>query len=364
VTDTDRVCFTSALYLGLDHASRSLPEWDRLTLGKPAALEAPPGARRVERGLAELIGCERALLATSTLHLFWDLFNILAQRNVNIFLDAGSYPIVRWGVERAACSGTRVKSFRQHDPEALKRALDSVDGKPPVIVADGYCPGSGRLAPIAEYLTEATARGGFVVVDDSQAFGIFGKPSPWVAVYGTGGGGSVQHAGLNSDRLIVGASLAKAFGVPVAVLAGSAAVLDRYDRQSVTRVHCSPPSSAAIAASAHALAINRWHGDALRSKLAQRVSRFRHGLKRLGLIATPGLFPVQPLRLPEHIDARMLHEDLEQSGIEAVLQRGERGNAGIGFVVTARHKFDEIDRALAHLANSLAKQVGMKLKRS
>jgi len=363
VKDTDRVCFTSALYLGLDHASRSLPEWDRLTLGKPAALEAPPGSNRVEKGLAELIGCERALLATSTLHLFWDLFNVLAQRDVNIFLDAGSYPIVRWGVERAACSGTLVQSFRQHDPEALRRALESVDRKPPVIVTDGYCPGSGRLAPLEEYLTEATARGGYVVVDDSQAFGIFGKPSPW-AVYGTRGGGSMQHAGLSSDRLIIGASLAKAFGVPVAVLAGSAAVLDRYDRQSATRVHCSPPSSAAIAASAHALAINQWHGDVLRSKLAQRVSRFRHGLKRLGLIAIPGLFPVQPLRLPEHMDARMLHEELEQQGVEAVLQRRERGNAGISFVVTARHSLDEIDRALAHLAKSLARQVGMKLKRS
>jgi 8-amino-7-oxononanoate synthase len=350
--------FTSALYLGLDHASRCLPEWDRLTLGKPAALEVPPGARRVETELAKLIGCERALLATSTLHLFWDLFDVLAQSGVNIFLDGGSYPIARWGVERAACKGTRVKTFRQYNPDALKSAIERSDGKPPVIVADGYCPRSGRHAPIADYVAQAEAHGGFVVVDDSQSLGIFGKPSPWAA-YGTGGGGSMQRAGLTSDRLIIGASLAKAFGVPVAVLAGSAAMLDRYDDQSATRVHCSPPSAASIAAAARAIAIDRWHGDSLRSKLAHLVSRFRQGLKRLGMIAIPGLFPVQPVRLPAHIHIRALHEDLEKRGVETLLTR-----IGINFVFTARHSISEIDGALAHLAESLAGQTGMKIKRS
>jgi 8-amino-7-oxononanoate synthase len=356
--------FTSALYLGLNHASRCLPGWERLTSGKPAALEDPPGASRVERQLAALIGCERALLATSTLHLFWDLFALLAEAKVNIFLDAGSYPIVRWGVERAACSGTLVKRFRQHDPVDLKRALDSVAGKPPVIVADGYCPGCGSLAPIKEYLAQATARGGFVVVDDSQALGIFGRPARWTA-YGRGGGGSMQHADSTSDRLILGSSLAKAFGVPVAVLAGGSAMVEAFERQSATRVHCSPPSAASITASALALSINNWHGEALRMKLGQLVSHFRQGLRRLGLVAIPGLFPVQPLRLPRHVDAQRVHEALQGRGVEAVLHRGESSkNARISFVLTARHNTHEIDQALAHLEGVLAIDGTVKLERS
>jgi 8-amino-7-oxononanoate synthase len=347
VKDSKAICFTSALYLGLDHASRTLPEWDRLTLGKPAALEEPPGAGKVENRLAALIGCERALLATSTLHLFWDLFGVLAKRNVNIFLDSGSYPIIRWGVERAGCSGTVVKSFRQHDPQDLNRALKSADGKPPVIVADGYCPGCSKPAPLAEYVAQAEAHGGFVVVDDSQALGIFGRPAP-SAAYGMGGGGSMQRAAINSDRLIIGSSLAKAFGVPVAVLAGSAAILDEFERKSATRVHCSPPSAAAIGASVRALGINWRRGDALRSSLAQLVCRFRHGLEKLGLIAIPGLFPVQPLRLPGHIDPCRLHQELENLGVEAVLHK-----TGISFVITARHSASDIDRALAHLATAI-----------
>jgi len=44
--------FTSALYLGLEHASRRLGEWRQLTLGKPAALEAALKAAQPDTVLA------------------------------------------------------------------------------------------------------------------------------------------------------------------------------------------------------------------------------------------------------------------------------------------------------------------------
>jgi len=315
----------------------------------------------VEGHLAALIGCQRAMLATSTLHVFWDLFTLLARAEVNIFLDAGTYPIVRWGVNAAACSGASVKTFRQHDPEALGRALESADARPPVIVADGYCPGCGRLAPIAEYLALAVARGGSVVIDDSQAMGIFGRPAGQ-ASYGTGGGGSMQRAAIarnpaTANSLIVCSSLAKAFGVPAAVLAGSEAAMSRFETGSKTRVHCSPPSAADIAACGRALQINHTHGDRLRRRLAQRVSQLREELGRLGLIGVPGLFPVQPLRLPLGVKAMSIHERLSDRGVSAVLQRGQGGRvASISFIVTAQHTEGEIDTAVSALADALAEE--------
>ncbi|WP_433968357.1 hypothetical protein [Tunturiibacter gelidiferens] len=72
--------FTSAAYLEFEHASWNLPAWPRLTSGKPSALEELPGTAEVESELAALVGCERALLGTSTLHLFWDLFPLLSGR--------------------------------------------------------------------------------------------------------------------------------------------------------------------------------------------------------------------------------------------------------------------------------------------
>jgi 8-amino-7-oxononanoate synthase len=348
--------FTSALYLGFRHASKDLPAWEQLTLGKPAALNTVPRSGQVERQLAELIGCERALLATSTLHLFWDLFTVLARRDVSIFLDAGTYPIMRWGVERAAGMGVPVRMFRAHDVADLNAALRVQASGCPVIVADGYCPACGKLTPLAQYADAADRHGGLMVIDDSQSLGIFGAPHRRSA-YGVGGGGSMRHSELNGNSsVLIGASLAKAFGVPLAMLAGNAALVDDFESRSATRVHCSPPSAASVAAASRALAMNRCEGDALRFKLFRLVARFRSGLAQLGLRSTGGLFPVQTLHLPARSSAMDVYQELHRAGISTVLHRiGENGATAISFVITAGHRATEIDQALSGLAQMVAK---------
>jgi 8-amino-7-oxononanoate synthase len=193
-----------------------------------------------------------------------------------------------------------------------------------------------------------------MVIDDTQALGIMGRsPGLWTP-YGSGGGGSLAAAGVRDPRVVVVGSLAKAFGAPVAMVAGSAARISDFEQRSLTRVHCSPPSAAAIAAAAAALEINRRVGDRLRARLADRVVRFRCGVVRLA--ASAGLFPVQHLRLPSRADARRLYEQLLDRGIQTVLTRGDHeSGARIGFVLTARNTSREIDHALACLAELLGR---------
>jgi 8-amino-7-oxononanoate synthase len=340
--------FTSALYLGMGHASRSLPPFDRLTLGKPAALEGPPGSGAVERDLAVLTGCERALLAPSTLHLYWDLFGMFASWGVSIFLDAGSYPVARWGAERAWAAGTPMRTFRQHDPDALRLLLRGTAGKRPVVVADGFCPACGMAAPVADYLECVRPWNGLVVIDDTQSLGIFGHSPGPDAPYGKGGGGSLQRACLRDGRLVIVSSLAKAFGAPLAALAGSEAIVSAFERDSATRVHCSPPSVAAVAAAGLALGVNSRRGDALRLRLAQQVARLRRGLFRRGMVGTMGLFPVQALRFPDGIEPGDVHEGLLSRGIQTVLLRGG-GGGRISVILTAGHTAVMVDRLVAAL---------------
>ena len=103
--------FTSALYLGIRHPSRSLRPWSQLTTGKPAALESPPSSQAVARALAELQGCERVTLLPSTLHLFFDLFEVLRREGIRLYVDAGAYPMARWGAERAASRGVLLRQI-------------------------------------------------------------------------------------------------------------------------------------------------------------------------------------------------------------------------------------------------------------
>ena len=344
--------FTSALYLGLEHGWRDLPGWQRLTLGKPAALEEPPRAIEVQGQLAELTGCGRAVLAPSTLHAFWDLFDLLRQRGMSVLLDEGSYAIARWGIERAAARGMPVETFNGRDLRSLRYRVQRV--RLPVVVTDGYYPGAGFPAPLARYVEWVKPRGGLVVVDDTQALGIFGRSPGPRAPFGVGGGGSLRRLGLQEDCIVLVSSLAKAFGAPVAMVAGREDLIADFERDSATRVHCSPPSAAAISAAAHALRINRLSGYVIRMRLARVVTLLRAGLSRLNLLCTRGLFPVQTLRISDRMDPAELHRRLLSLGVRTVLHHGREGNgARISFVVTALHTPKDINQALSCLADLL-----------
>lgn len=354
--------FTSALYLGLHHASASLRPWARLTTGAPAALVEPPDAVAVAQRLAALFGCEHALLAPSTLHLFWDLFGGLARGGTAIYVDAGLYPIARWGVERAAARGVSVRSFVHHDVEALWTRLkrDARRGWRPVVVADGFCPGCGGPAPVVEYLECARAYGGLLILDDTQALGILGCTPSADVPYGRGGGGILRWSDITGPDVLVGSSLAKGFGVPVAVLAGSEAMIRGFETRSETRVHCSPPSAAVIHAAEYALNVNDRCGDDLRGRLAANVSRLRQRIAYIGLSAVGGLFPFQTLALAEGMSALKTYERLQRLNVNAVLHRNRNGrDVRLSFLLTAKHRPSEIDRAaeaLFHAATGLSLQ--------
>jgi 8-amino-7-oxononanoate synthase len=345
--------FTSALYLGLRHPTGSLRPWAQLTTGRPAALATPASQVRVAQTLAQLQGCEMATLSSSTLHLFWDLFTVLARGRVAIYVDAATYAIAHWGVERAAARGVPVRRFPHQDTEALRQQLkqDARSGLQPLVVADGFYLGYGGPAPTAAYLEAVRDYGGQLILDDTQALGIFGHSPGLDAPYGRGGGGSLRWSNVGGPDVLVVSSLAKGFGVPVTVLAGSQVMVRHFEVSSQTRVHCSPPSTTLIHAAEHALTVNENFGDRLRLRLAQLVLYFRNKLKEIRLSATGGLFPVQTLGPVPEINTATLHDHLLRFGIRTVLHRERNGHClRLSFLITAIHTQSDIDRAVDALA--------------
>ena len=351
------VDFTSALYLGLLHSSESLRPWGRLTTGVPAALRTPPGAAAVAARLAALQGAPRATLGSSTLHLFWDLHGLLSTRHGAVYVDAGAYPIARWGVERMAARGVPVTEFRHHDADALRCALRRAgrSRRPPLIVADGFCPACGAAAPLRAYLACARENGGRLAIDDTQALGVLGRSPGPGAPYGRGGGGSLPHASIAGADVLTVSSLAKGLGVPIAALAGSRAEVTRFESRSETRTHASPPSTADVHAAERALDLNDRSGDATRARLAALVRRFRRGVGALGLTPTGRLFPVQGLGGMSEESAGALHAALLGEGLRTVLHRDHLSpGARVSFVITAAHALPDVDHAVAALGRALA----------
>nr|WP_228530598.1 MULTISPECIES: aminotransferase class I/II-fold pyridoxal phosphate-dependent enzyme [Myxococcaceae] len=256
-------------------------------------------------------------------------------------------------MERAAARGVPARGFAHHRPEALQRQLQQAAGGRALVLVDGFCAGCGRAAPLARYLELLRPCGGLLVLDDTQALGVWGTPRAGSA-YGAGGGGSLRRAGVGGPQVLWCASLAKAFGVPLAVAAGSEACLAQMEERGETRVHCSPPSLAVLRAAQRALALNAARGEALRARLARRVRELRARLAEAGLRASGGLFPVQRLALPDAVDPAALEGRLRRRGVRAVLQRGRCGpRRSVSLLLTARHTRSELEAGAAALAEAL-----------
>jgi 8-amino-7-oxononanoate synthase len=195
------------------------------------------------------------------------------------------------------------------------------------------------------------------VIDDTQALGVLGNAPCGACPYGHGGGGSLRWHGLAGAPVMVGASLAKGFGAPLAVLSGDAAQVERFVADSQTRLHCSPPSIASLQAAQAALAANARSGARWRARLLQLVQRLRARVTRTGLDVVGTLpFPVQSF-VSRHAPgaeafARLLQR-LHAGGVRALLTRGCQGLAPrLSFIVTARHSAAQIDRVGALLAHA------------
>jgi 8-amino-7-oxononanoate synthase len=338
------VDFTSALYLGWDHSGIECRTDGRepLTLGRPAELEEPPGSQMLAERMAGLTGFEAGLTSPSTLHLALDVSVFLATHGVEFFADNDIYPIGRRGLEIASTRGSRVQWFQHHNPESLRTLLRS-SRRIPVVVSDGFCPACGSLAPLEQYLALTREYEGRLLVDDTQALGILGDRLSGVhqsSPYGQGGGGSRAFLDLAGEDMIVMSSLSKAFGAPLACLLGSSLFLRNFAAGSMTRLHCSPPSTSSIRAGLHALELNRRSGDRLRQRLFELVITFRRSLLNRGWTLSGGLFPVQAI---EHTEAPKIQRCLLSLGIRALLQRsGNTGRARVAFVLNALHELDDL----------------------
>jgi 8-amino-7-oxononanoate synthase len=241
------------------------------------------------------------------------------------------------GLDRAASKGTEVLWFAHHDAGSLASQLARARGRP-VVVTDGFCPVCGSPAPLRRYLAALRRHAGLLVLDDTQALGILGRRERGDGPpYGLGGGGSLAFHSLVGDDIVVVSSLAKAFGAPLAALGAGSRLVSEFAGESATRVHCSPPSTAAIRAAMRALALNRIRGDALRLRLATLVRSFRRPLTARGWEVSGRCFPVQTIGGPGAADA---FEALLRLGIQTVPKRG-----GISFVLTARHNHSDIEQA-------------------
>ena len=264
------------------------------------ARDARGSRRRRPRAGRPARGASARRSRRSTLHVFWDLFRHLAGRRPRaIYMDAGAYPIARWGVERAAARGVPVRDVRA--PRRRRRCGDGSARSrraAPLVVTDGFCPGCGRAAPLGAYLGRPRSRLGGQPgrrrhAGAGRARGATARPSRSVR---HGGGGSLAwHKLASSDvdrRRLAREGLRRAAGRARAAPTRPSRASRRGARRACTAARrrsrrCTPPSTR--------WRVNRMHGDMLRPASPAGGGLVRDCLRGRSVPDIGGGFPVQTL---------------------------------------------------------------------
>jgi 8-amino-7-oxononanoate synthase len=355
--------FAATNYLGLNDARQVVEATARavhrtgISLGMPRLFGTDSLTARLEVELARLVGQESALVFPSTTHIALDVLPLLAGPGGALFVDQWAYPISLEGVHAAARRGARVHRFPHNDHRALATALRAQAARPDkVIVCDGVYSTGGHVAPLREFAHLARTFEAVIYVDDAHGVGLLGSNPTRGMPYGRGGGGTPRHLGMPSGNVVHVGSLSKAFGVPLAFVAGPAGFVDHVRATAATNMHSSPPALPTVAAALGALQFHSVYGEVLRHRLADRVRRFRAGLARVGVtLSRNRLFPIQTLRFATPRAAEAVACALRRLGIWAVLQLNPDDHPTGGvlrFVVTTRHEDADLHAAVAAIART------------
>lgn len=357
--------FAGTNYLGLNQhpnvrraAARAIEDWGT-SLGMPRLFAAVPMAQRLERALARLVGQESAVLFPSTTHLALDVLPLLAGTRGVLFVDEQAYPISLEGAHAAARRGARIVRFPHNDPRELAQLLKAhAPIRDAVIVCDGVYAAGGYPARLRDFARLARAYDAILYVDDAHGLGVLGANPTRGTPYGHGGGGTPRHLGLAPGNIVHVGSLSKAFGAPLAFVAGPSAFLRYLRATAPSYVHSSPPDIPTVAAALSALRVNRSHGEALRRRLLERVRHFRKGLGCAGIRLTPNsLFPIQTLYFASPRAAETTARALRENGIWAILQLrpdDNPGGAALRFVITAGHTHRDINQAVSVISRNMS----------
>lgn len=365
--------FTSSTYLGLHrhplvrHALAGAAATGSSSLGIPRVLGVDGTTGRLEAQIARLVRQDRALVFASTTHLALDVLPLLAGSRGTIVIDERAYPLSFQGAFAAGRHGAAIVRFAHNDPAALQQTLQTQDHRRPiVIVCDGVYAAGGYPAALRPFERLARRYRAMLYLDDAHGIGVLGaRPAPDRA-YGLGGAGTPAYSGIEAGALVHVGSLSKAFGVPLAFVAGPSRVIEQAEATASSFVHASPPAPPIVAAASAVLHVHAMLGAATRRRLLHRVLHFRAGLRGCGGFSLgPSMFPLQTLYFETPQAALVVACELRAHDIWPVVQLNPPDHpvgGALRFAITALHTPAEIDRAVVATSSALRKERSAKAR--
>lgn len=253
-------------------------------------------------------------------------------------------------IDAARLAKAKVTRFPHADLVALRAALAASTAKVRLIVTDAVFSMDGDLAPLPELLQLADEFDAWLIVDDAHGFGVLGG----------NGRGSLEHFGLNSERLILVGTLGKAAGLAGAFVAAHATIVEYLLQAARNFIFstASPPAVEHALLTSFAL-IEGPLGAQRRANLVALQVRLRAGLlalidrhPRLGWQLTDSATPIQPLIVGGNAEVMALAAALEGAGLRVPGIRPPTvaaGTARLRITLCASHSAEQVDSLLQAL---------------
>ncbi len=294
---------------------------------------------KLEETLAEFFRFTSAVLLNSGYSATLAAAQGLAGTFTHAFVDEWAHAALQDAARYLNCP---VMVFRHRDARHL-RSLLAKSGKlnRPVILTDGLFSHDGSVAPLREYM-KILPREGRILLDDAHGAGVLGAT----------GRGAAEAAGVGHERIILCASLAKAFGS-----AGGVVLCDsRIRRQIFIRSGIfkgSTPLPPPLAGAALTAARLLQKSASRRFRLHQHTRQVREQLKITGWPIPENPGPI--VRLPDLSPAASarLGSQLFKAGIypSRLKYSAASESAAFRFVISSEHSGEDLKRLTSALGS-------------
>ena len=297
--------------------------------------------KQLETALSSFLGTQDTILYSSCWDANGGLFEILLGEQDAVISDELNHASIIDGIRLCKAQRYRYKNNDMADLEA--RLRDTTGARRRLIATDGVFSMDGTIANLPAICELADRYDALVMVDDSHAVGFMGD---------TGRGTHEYHRVMGRIDIITG-TLGKALGgASGGYTSGRLEIIELLRQRSRPYLFSNTVAPAIVGGSLKALELLT-ASTALRDRLMENMSVFRHGMEGLGFDIVPGVHPIVPVMLGDAVLANRMAEALLARGVYVIgfsFPVVPRGKARIRTQLSAAHAREDLDFALEQFA--------------